>query len=358
LYPLDIFNPLLDGFESLARGRVLPVIQPAYTQSLLIALLFVAIVALNALAPRFWCRYLCPLGALLGMLAKISLLRPVIGSACNRCTRCVLVCRPGAIDFPEDEITSVPGFQPSPAASHPQILASECTLCLDCLDGCKQSDIRFQVAPRPAPAQEFDLTRRQALQSLAAGAAGVLLLGSELAASQPDPHLVRPPGVEDEAQFLQRCIRCASCIKICPTTALQPTLVEAGLGALWTPRLIPRAGYCDFGCNACGQVCPSGAIPDLSLETKRQAVIYKASVNRDRCLPWASATPCIVCEEMCPLPEKAIQLEEVDILAADGGQLTLQRPSVDRELCIGCGICEHACPLEGEAAIRVYRYLT
>jgi formate hydrogenlyase subunit 6/NADH:ubiquinone oxidoreductase subunit I len=123
---------------------------------------------------------------------------------------------------------------------------------------------------------------------------------------------------------------------------------------VWTPRLAPRIGYCDYGCNACGQVCPSGAIPELTLEQKRQVVIGKASVDRNRCLPWASATPCIVCEEMCPVPEKAIRLEEGSMVNANGEMIALQRPVVFRELCIGCGICENHCPLEGEAAIRVY----
>jgi formate hydrogenlyase subunit 6/NADH:ubiquinone oxidoreductase subunit I len=130
------------------------------------------------------------------------------------------------------------------------------------------------------------------------------------------------------------------------------------LEGLWTPVIAPRVGYCDYGCNACGQVCPSKAIPLLSLEEKRQAVIGIASVDRNRCLPWASDTPCIVCEEMCPLPEKAIRLEAVTVPDAFGGTLELQRPYVLRDECIGCGICENHCPLEGEAAIRVYGAMT
>jgi translation initiation factor RLI1 len=101
-------------------------------------------------------------------------------------------------------------------------------------------------------------------------------------------------------------------------------------------------------------VCPSGAIPLLELAEKRQQVIGKASVDRDRCLPWASSTPCIVCEEMCPIPEKAIRLEKVSAVNEFGEQIELQQPYVLREVCIGCGICENHCPLEGEAGIRIY----
>ena len=117
---------------------------------------------------------------------------------------------------------------------------------------------------------------------------------------------------------------------------------------------MPRLGYCSFACNACGQVCPTGAIPQLALEEKRQAVMGLASINRDRCLPWAYNIPCIVCEEACPVADKAIQLEEVRAVGAAGESILIQRPRVLRELCVGCGICEFQCPMGGEAAIRVY----
>jgi NAD-dependent dihydropyrimidine dehydrogenase PreA subunit len=144
-------------------------------------------------------------------------------------------------------------------------------------------------------------------------------------------------------------------MKVCPTTVLQPALTEAGMEGVWTPVLATRLGYCDYGCKACGDICPTDAIPTLSLEEKRLQVLGLARVDQSRCLPWAYNTPCIVCEEMCPIPEKAIQLEEVTISDAEGHETVLQRPYVIRELCIGCGICEYKCPMLGEAAIRVYR---
>jgi ferredoxin len=129
---------------------------------------------------------------------------------------------------------------------------------------------------------------------------------------------------------------------------------EAGLEGLWTPVLVPRAGYCDYSCNACGQVCPVEAIPRLSLEEKRQRVIGQAHINEDRCIAWADHVDCIVCEEMCPVPDKAIVLEEAEVRTGDGERVTVQHPHVIRDRCIGCGICEYKCPVNGEAAIRVY----
>lgn len=339
LYHVSFLTPALDGFEGLVRGTILPVEQPAFSQSLAIAALFFGLIALNLLAHRFWCRYLCPLGAALGILAKFSLFRPVIGSACTECTRCAITCKPGAIETTPENFHIVP---------------SECTVCLDCLANCKPADIKFKFALKPAPKQEFDLSRRQALSAFTTGAAGMLLLGTDLRLRQDNPWRIRPPGVMDESTFLSTCLRCSQCMKICPTTALQPALTEAGLAGLWTPLLVPRVGYCDYGCNACGHVCPSGAIPLLPLEEKRLAVIGKASIDRDRCLPWASGVPCIVCEEMCPTPHKSIRLEHAEVIDSYGQAITVQRPSVLRDLCIGCGICEHDCPLEGSAAIRVY----
>jgi polyferredoxin len=150
---MDFLNPVLDDFEGLVRGAILPVEQPAFAQNIAIAGLFFGLVALNLLAHRFWCRYLCPLGALLGILARFSLFRPVIGSGCTECKLCARSCKVGAIETKADDF---------------HIVAQECTVCLDCLAaGCKRM-ISASVSIKPA--QERPMTfRREALIALGSG---------------------------------------------------------------------------------------------------------------------------------------------------------------------------------------------
>jgi formate hydrogenlyase subunit 6/NADH:ubiquinone oxidoreductase subunit I len=165
--------------------------------------------------------------------------------------------------------------------------------------------------------------------------------------------MIRPPGA-NLVDFSALCVRCGACVRVCPTQGLQPSLFEGGVQNVLTPRLVPRLGYCSYGCNACSQVCPTGAIPELELMVKQHTVIGLAAIDQDRCLPWAFSTPCIVCEEACPVESKAIKLEELEAVNAQGETVVLQRPNVIRETCIGCGICEYQCPMGGEAAVRVY----
>ncbi len=224
---------------------------------------------------------------------------------------------------------------------------------MNCVAACARNGTTFPIHLSSASRQHYDPSRRQVLAAAGAAIAGIALMRSDVAAFRTHPFRLRPPGTNED-QFLSQCLRCAECSRACPTAAIQPSLYEAGIEGMWTPVLVPRLGYCDYSCNACGQVCPTQAIPALSLEQKRQQVVGQAVIDRNRCIPWVDATVCIVCEEMCPTPEKAIRLEQVQVQKEDGETVTVQRPYVVRDLCIGCGICEYKCPLEGVAAIRVY----
>jgi len=142
-------------------------------------------------------------------------------------------------------------------------------------------------------------------------------------------------------------------MKVCPTNGLQPSWFDSGLEGLWSPELLPRIGYCEYNCNLCSDVCPSGAIKKMPLDVKQITVIGIASINRDRCIPWSYGKNCIVCQEHCPVPTKAIKLKSELVTDSNGNKTIIKLPRVDDNECIGCGICETKCPASGAAAIRV-----
>ncbi len=337
LYPVPALADPISNLDMWLRPNLLPTEPVFYRQAWLFAVVFAGVIALNLFAQRFWCRYLCPLGGLLGLLSKVALFRRVVSAECKGCTICTQVCPTGTVD-PSHGYASDP---------------SECTLCLDCLESCPRSTIQFTPRLSPAAWNRYDPSRRQALATFGIAIAGIAMFRSDALAKREEAFNIRPPGAR-ENNLLEKCVRCGECMRACPTSALQPAMNESGLEGLWTPLVIPRLGYCDYSCNACGQVCPVQAIPALNLEQKRQRIIGKAYLDQNRCIAWADHKDCIVCEEMCPLPEKAVYLEEAEVKDSQGATRTIQLPSVDRELCIGCGICEYKCPVNGEAAIRVY----
>ena len=322
------------------KTHVLPFRQTFFTLTLVSLGILFAVFALEWLQRRFWCRNICPLGALLGLLARLTPLRWHPGIACHKdgCHTCSEVCRMGAID---------------PASG--RISPEACTLCLDCVEACPRGIVTFKFKnPTPRPTG-LDISRRVFLGTLATGILLPAFFKTRAALKVSDPRLIRPPGALAEEDFIQRCVRCGECMKVCIGNALQPTLFEAGPEGMFSPRLIPRIGYCEYNCTLCGQVCPTEAIRKLTLDQKHETRIGRAWFDKNRCLPYARGIPCLVCEEHCPVPDKAIKLREATVLDQDGAEVTLQQPYVVDALCIGCGICENKCPLPGDAAVHVTR---
>ncbi|MEW5993314.1 MAG: 4Fe-4S binding protein [Candidatus Zixiibacteriota bacterium] len=346
--------PVYNGAQYL-YDSVAPVLLPYrrmhFHGILTIAFLFIAILVLNRVFTRFWCRGICPLGALLGFFSRFAIFGLQKNeSTCDHCKTCQLHCQ-GA-DNPDTES---------------RWRQAECHLCLNCQASCPTGSLKFRFFPQheptkanPPPIQKIDVSRRKAVASVVAGVAMLPLFRSgDAFAVNANPDLIRPPGSAPENDFLSRCIRCGQCMRVCPNNALHPTLLESGLEGLWSPILIARIGYCEPTCTLCGQVCPTGAITELTLKQKvgdRQTPpnrIGTAFVDRGRCLPIAMAIPCIVCEEWCPTTPKAIYLEDRTMRDRNGNEVQVRRPHVDPSLCTGCGACEYACPVVGKAAIRI-----
>jgi len=332
--PLTAVADAVFGF--LKKG-LLAYQQPHFAQGALLTVLLLAILLLNLSERRFWCRYLCPLGALLGLLGRWSLLKRETAEGCNACGVCDRDCQAGLA------ASQAGAWNPS-----------ECLYCMACDDACPKNAVAFGFSRKRVPAA-LDLGRRNVLLAGGAGLASVAVSRATppFDPGRANPALLRPPGACPEPEFLARCVKCGECMKVCTTNGLQPTFLEAGAEGIWSPVLVPARGYCEFRCTLCGQVCPTGAIRTLTQVQKAEWRIGTAMFDRGRCLPHAHATPCIVCEEVCPTPTKAIWFEEVTVKDRDGRDVRVKQPHVDLKLCIGCGICEAKCPVSDKPAVYV-----
>jgi polyferredoxin len=335
-------NPLgiavaTEPLYSVLKKTVLTFEQPFYNQNVLIGFIFFVILGLNLLEKRFWCKYLCPLGAFLGLLSRFSILKRSVSEGCTECGACATVCQGNAAPDQKEKWKE-----------------TECLYCWNCDDICPENAVSFGFSKKKT-AVAMDLGRRRIIASAFTGIVIVpFLRATPLSRTNSEnPGLVRPPGSLEEKEFLRRCVKCGECMKVCITNGLQPTLFEAGVEGIWSPMLVPTIGYCEYRCTLCGQVCPTGAIKRLQIEEKAKVKIGLAMIDKGRCLPWAHARPCIMCEEVCPTPKKAIWFEEVRVRDRQGKIVMLQQPHVDLELCIGCGICEAKCPVIGRPAIYV-----
>jgi polyferredoxin len=339
IYKSDIkgITALSEFIYSGLKKSVLSFQQPFYNQAIFIGSIFLFILGLNLVEKRFWCRYVCPLGAMLGLLSKFSILKRSVSEGCTSCGACANACQGNANPDKKEEWRN-----------------TECYYCWNCDDICPQNAVSFGFSGKKN-AVAMDLGRRRVITSMASGAISVPLLRAAPVSKHEfvNQRLIRPPGSLEEKEFLKRCVKCGECMKVCITNGLQPTLLEAGLEGIWSPMLIAKLGYCEFRCTLCGQVCPTGAIKKLPIEEKIKVKIGLAMIDKGRCLSYAHAKPCIVCEEVCPTPKKAIWFEKAKVKDRNGNEFIVQQPRVDLDLCIGCGICETKCPVVDRPAIYV-----
>ena len=280
-------------------------------------IMMVFIIVLASWKKRLYCTAVCPVGTLLGLAAKYSVFKLGIKGKCVECRNCVKYCPAGCIDLKKGVIDN-----------------ERCVRCMNCISRCPLGSIGF-VLPRKTEAKQ-DVSRRAflinsgvLLAGLAVGAAGAKafarVVGRALSAC------ILPPGAGDPLRFASKCTSCQLCTANCPAKIIVPAPNGNGPVSLDLSK-----GACQYDCNRCSQVCPTGAIIPLTLAAKRKTKIAEAKFDPKKCLVFQEGTQCGKCAKACPTGAV--------VLRKNG----TPRP-VKTALCLGCGACQAACPAPGKA---------
>jgi len=338
-YFLDFSRPVWEYFQvsSLMYAQIS---SRFYDTVFFIFFLFFLLGVLEYRIPRFWCRFLCPSGALLSLASFRPLWRRRVRT-CIHCGNCSAAC-------PMESIAADEGITDT----------RECLTCQRCTSVCPAKGIRFSFTDRDSAYKQdnrdlsFLPSRRSFLLAGGAGMAWASLhipcnyshyLNPKIDLLWTSSSSIRPPGSIPEADFLARCLRCGACMKVCPTNGLQPVWFSSGIIGMFTPALIPRKGACDPNCNACGHVCPTQAITKLPLEEKQAAKIGTAIIHEDHCIAWNESKRCVVCQEVCPYGAVILIQESREV----------PTPEINEARCFGCGYCEQHCPVVQPSAITI-----
>jgi len=334
---LDLVRPLGDMLDissiSFAQVRTI-----RFATQFFILLFFIIIFGMVKFSSRFWCRYLCPSGALIAFVARSPLIRRQVSDKCNQCGKCARKCPMSAIEIENPE-----------NAFH-----SECIVCRTCEEICPEKAVSFGLSKdsEDISSTVFSPKRRQLISTglIGAGTAVISLTGlNSLYGKSGEGQvgaegLVRPPGAVQETNFLSRCVRCGECMTACPTNTLQPIWLTAGFSAMFSPAITPRRGFCDPQCHECGKVCPTDAIRPIGKSDRIWAKTGTAHIIRQKCLAWEFKKSCMVCDEVCPY-------DAIEFLNEKENKVPV--PHVIENRCAGCGYCEHFCPVQNRAAIVV-----
>ncbi len=352
-WPVAIWSNNLLAADSSSADLVQMDYFPAAFPLLLASAGMLGLVAvMSAWKGRLYCNTVCPVGTLLGLLSRISLFRLGFDPAsCKKCGKCVKSCKAQCLNLKEYKIDS-----------------SRCVACYDCVRSCSEGGIRYRwftrarqlvpaqkkkAPPAPAPSSSAAVpsiagsSRRQFLEATAAALSGCR---GDAARKLDLTQCVLPPGAGSLERFLDICTGCQMCVANCPTHVLQPSYLQLGLKGFMKPRMDFATKYCLYDCHRCAEVCPTGAIRRMPVTAERDTEGITKDTTRIavarfyvcRCLVAREDMDCGACTEHCPT--KA--LYTVPYIGRDGQEHRL--PRLDPSLCIGCGACEHACPVTAE----------
>ncbi len=338
----NLMVKVLGVFDSYALAHV-PFKGMPWQVLLLSALLIAPIIFMAVGKGRLYCNLICPVGTFLGLVSKVSVFKVnIAASACTSCRKCETVCKAGCIDIKSQTVDT-----------------SRCVVCFNCLDSCKFDALSYSAVGRKSADKSVgeksegvlgNTSRREFFKALggfvatSAMLSSVSALGAPTKVKEKKEHPVAPPGAESTNRFLDICTACHLCVSQCPTHVLQPSLLQYGVFGIMQPHMDYHSGFCNFECTLCGEVCPTGAILPLMLESKKRTQLGVAKFIKDNCIVHTDKTDCGACSEHCPT--KAVKMVPY-------GEKGLVIPSVDESICIGCGACEYACPTVPFRAIYI-----
>ena len=260
--------------------------------------------------------------------------------------------------------------------------------------------------------REFLRTSALTVGVVTASLMGFVPLVRETSAHLRPPGALKTP--DDEQEFFAACIKCGQCVQVCPVQAIKLADMDDGFG-VGVPYIDPREQACDFSCDGlkCVRVCPTGALshelelpadtrmgfarlarPDACLAVqgkgfKGQArgpdfpgLLKYAEVDHSKPIPVADhpydVELCDLCVRQCPIEIRIKQCQEEKHSKGGNGQKrrdeqresdecppkhainmnlvqmpnghTWFEPAIKKG-CVGCGVCEMICPVEGSAIV-------
>ncbi len=307
----------------------------AYTLPVLFLLL---IGSLSLARGRLYCNMICPVGTLLGLLSKVSVIRVRFDeNRCTRCGRCSVVCKSSCIDFLNYDID-----------------VSRCIDCFNCISICPDKALSYSLITSGNKEKEPDENKRRFIAASVMMLFGISRLAKAQEKTVPVPTRestvkenrttpVCPPGAGSIEDFTKHCIACSLCISACPNRVLQPAVRQYGLAGFMQPVMDYHKSFCTYNCTVCTEICPTNALKPLVLDAKKLTQIGKSNFIKDNCIVKTEKTACGACSEACPT--KAVYMVPYE------GNLLI--PEINNEICVGCGHCEFACPVKPYKAIFV-----
>ena len=328
-----------------AFGRIATsLVRPALPTAIIAGVTLLVVGVLAWIGGRTYCNTLCPVGTVLSFFSRFSLLRPVIDAdKCRDCHACEHKCKASCINIDNHKIDY-----------------SRCVDCFNCLDSCKFGALKYRTAwnrkacGASGTAQD-NAGRRAFISSSVIAATAIALKAQEkkvdggyaavTAKKAPErTNPIVPFGAVSLKHFHQHCTGCQLCVSQCPNDVLSPS---TSLERLMQPEMSYENGWCRPECTKCSEVCPAGAILEITPEEKTAIHVGTASVDLDLCVVNRDNVNCGNCARHCPAGAIKMVMKNPD------DENSLRIPTVLEDRCIGCGACEFLCPSRPYSAIHV-----